>query len=102
MVREDCRPPSLPPFLYGPATLYRREKNLKEILSPSLFLPALNKNESSISTCKQCDICRNDFISDNKLKFKVTGRGYSVRGSLSCNSLMLVTICHVKIAETSK
>ena len=46
MVREDWRPPPLPPFLYGPATLYRREKNLKEILSPSLFLPALNKNES--------------------------------------------------------
>ena len=28
-------------------TIYRREKNLKEMLSPSLFTPKFNKNESS-------------------------------------------------------
>ena len=31
-------------------TLYRREKNVKQILSPSLFPPKFNKNESSISS----------------------------------------------------
>ena len=37
-------------------SLYRREKNLKKMLSPSLF-PAKPKNsESCIASCKKCDI----------------------------------------------
>ena len=43
-------------------TLYGREKNLKGILSPSLF-PAKTKNsESCITSCKKCDICKNYLI----------------------------------------
>ena len=67
-------------------TLYRREKNLKEILSPSLF-PAKPKNsESCITSCKKCDIYKNYLITDNKFKSKVTGKFYNVRGSLCCNN----------------
>ena len=66
-------------------TLCRREKNLKEILSPSLF-PAKPKNSGScITSCKKCDICKNYLLTDNKFKSKVTGRFYNVRGNLSCN-----------------
>ena len=36
-------------------TIYRREKNLKEILSPSLPPPKFNKNETSISNYNKCD-----------------------------------------------
>ena len=55
-------------------TLYRREKNLKEILSPSLF-PAKPKNsESCITSCKKRDICKNYLITDNEFKCKITGR----------------------------
>ena len=65
--------------------LYRREKYLKEILSPSLF-PAKPKNsESCKASCKKCDICKNYLLTDNKFKCKVTGRFYNVRGNLSCN-----------------
>ena len=40
-------------------TLYRREENLKGILSPSLF-PAKPKNsESCITSCMKCDIYKN-------------------------------------------
>ena len=67
-------------------TLYRREKNLKEILSPSLFPVKPENSESCITSCKKCDICKNDLLTDNKFKCKVTGRFYKVRGNLSCNS----------------
>ena len=77
-------------------TTYRREKNLKEILSPSLFPPKFNKNESYISNCNKCDICKNYLISDNKFKRTVTGRVYSVRESLSCNSPNVIYIISCK------
>ena len=67
-------------------TLYRREKTLKEILSPSLF-PAKPKNsEICITSCKKCDIYKNYLITDNKFKCKVTGWFYNVRGNLCCNN----------------
>ena len=77
-------------------TIYRREKNLKEILSPSLFPPKFNKNESYISNCNKCDICKDYLISGNKFKCKVIGRVYSVRGSLSCNSPNVIYIISCK------
>ena len=86
---EDMKKLFLPNSL---TAMYRREKNLKEILSPSLFPLKFNKNESSISNCNNCDICKNHLISDNKFKCKVTDRVYSVRGSLSCNSRYVVYI----------
>ena len=71
-------------------TLYRREKNLKEILSPSLF-PAKPKNSAScIIFCKKCGICKNYLITNNKFKCKVTGRFYNVRGNLYCNSINVI------------
>ena len=72
-------------------TIYRREKNLKEILSCSLFPPKFSKNESSISTCNKWDICKNYLISNNKFQCKVTVTVDNVRGSLSCNSPNLFT-----------
>ena len=77
-------------------TIYRREKNFKEILSPSLFPPKFNKNESYISNCNKCDICKNYLIFDNKFNCKATGRVYSVRGSLSCNSPNVINIISCK------
>ena len=44
--------------------LHKREKNLKKDLSPSPFPPKFNKNESLISSCNQCDTCKNYL--DNK------------------------------------
>ena len=80
-------------------SLYRREKNLKKILSPSLF-PAKPKNrESCITACKKCDICKNDLLTDNKFKFRVTGRFYNVRGNLSCNSSNVIYLISCKNCE---
>ena len=80
-------------------TLYRREKNLKKILSPSLF-PAKPKNsESCITSCKKCDICKNYLLTDNKFTCKVTGRLYNVRGNLSCNSSDVIYLISCKNCE---
>ena len=80
-------------------TLYRREKNLKEILPPSLF-PAKPKNsESCIKSYEKCDICKNYFIIDNKFKCKVTGRFYNVRGNLCCNSSNVIYLISCKNCE---
>ena len=73
-------------------TISRRKKNPKEILSPTLLPPKFNKDEGYISNRNNCDICKNYLISDNKFKFKVTGRVCSVRGSLSCNNPVIYII----------
>ena len=72
-------------------TLYRREKNLKEILSPSLFPVRPKNSDSCITSCMKCDICKNYLITDKNFKCKVSDRFYNVRGNLCCNGTMLST-----------
>ena len=72
-------------------TLSRREKNLKEILSLSLF-PAKPKNsEICITSCKKCDICKNYLFTDNKFKCKVTGRFIMSKAICVVTAVMLST-----------
>ena len=70
--------------------IYTREKNLKEILFLFLFIPKFNKIEGSISNCNKCNICKNYLISNNTFRCNVTGRVYSVRGSLSYSNPNLI------------
>ena len=77
-------------------TLHRREKNLKEILSLSLFPAKLKNSESCITSCKKCDIFKNYLLTDNKFKCKVTGRFYIVRANLSCNSINVIYLISCK------
>ena len=49
-------------------TLYRREKNIKEILSSSLFPSKAKQIENSITSSNKCDICKNFLLSDTKFK----------------------------------
>ena len=65
-------------------TLYRRKKNLKEILSPLLFLAKPKNIESCITSCKKSDICKSYLITDNRLSVK-----------LLVGFLMSVAICLV-------
>ena len=67
-------------------TLYRHEKNLKEILSPSLFSSKAKQIKNSITSCNKCHICKNFIVPETKFKCKVTGRVYNIRGKLTCNS----------------
>ena len=76
--------------------LCKRENNLNESLSLSLFPPKFDKNKISINSCNKCNICSSYLICDNKFNCKVTGRVYTVRGSLSCNSPKLVYVISCK------
>ena len=80
-------------------TLYRRKKNLKEILSPLLFLAKPKNIESCITSCKKSDICKSYLITDNRFKCKVTGRFSNVSGNLSCNSSNVIYLISCKNCE---
>ena len=79
-------------------TLYRREENLKEILSLSLYPAKPKNNESCMASCKKCDICKNYMLTGNKFKGKVTV-GFIVRGNLSCNSSKVIYLISCKNCE---
>ena len=64
------------------------------------MFPAKSKNsEHCITSCKKCDICKNYLITDNKFKFKVTGRFYNVRGNLCYNSSNVIYLISCKNCE---
>ena len=41
------------------STIFKRNKNLKEILAPSKYPNPKNSRQNSITSCKKCDICKN-------------------------------------------
>ena len=75
-------------------TIYRRNKNLKELLSPSLYPSKSITKSSSISSCNTCDICKNYMIFESTFTCTVTGRTYFVRGELNCNSCQVIYLIH--------
>ena len=81
---------------------YRKGKNLKELISPSLFpQPQLaTKSQSMVSKCGQkCDIRDNFLGCRNKFNCKVTGKTCNVRGNLSCNSVNVVYLISCKMCK---
>ena len=45
--------------------IYRRNKNLKELLSPSLYPNRKSTESNSIISCNSCDICKNYMVFEN-------------------------------------
>ena len=71
-------------------TIYRRNKNLKELLSPSLFPNRKSTKSNSIISCNSCDICKNYMVFENMFTCTVTGKKYFVKGELQCNSCNII------------
>ena len=46
-------------------TIHRPNKNLKELLSPSLFPYKKSTKSNSIISCNSCDICNNYMVFEN-------------------------------------
>ena len=70
---------------------YRRGKNLKEMVSPSLFPIKTGQAPSSISKWdKRCDICSNYLVFDDNFVCTATCKKYKIRGQLSCNSINVI------------
>ena len=72
-------------------TVYKRNRNLKEILSPSLYTKKFNEKKlSTITSCKKCDICKNFLICSDYFICKATKKKYFIRGELNCNSTNII------------
>ena len=66
---------------------YKRNKNLREILSPSLFPRTTKQNECYIKECnKKCDICKNFLVVSPDFTCFATKRKYKIKGILKCDS----------------
>ena len=76
--------------------IFRRGKNLKEILSPSRFPSTQKQNECSINVCGSCNICKNYYNTSPVFKCKVTGITYKVKGNITCNSRYVVYLITCK------
>ena len=65
---------------------YRINKNLKEIILPSLFPRTVKENICSIEKYnRRCDICKNFFVLSTEFTCDATKRKYKIRGFLICN-----------------
>ena len=56
------------------STIYKRNKNLKGLIAPSIYTKKINTRTSSITSCNNCDICKNYMILDNTFICTVTGK----------------------------
>ena len=71
--------------------IYKRGKNVTEILSPSSFPSTKNLIFGLIGNCnKRCDICTNFMVFDTTFNCTETGNYYKVKGTLSSNSVNVV------------
>ena len=70
--------------------IYRRNPNLKEILSPSRFPKQQHNNKFVHNFCNRCDLCKNFLNKKSTFRCTVTGQVYRIRGTLSCNSKYVI------------
>ena len=76
---------------------YKRSKNLREILSPSLFPRTTKQNECSIKECnRKCDICKNFLIASSDFTCFATKRKYKIKGILKCDSRNVIYLISCK------
>ena len=77
---------------------YKRNKNLREILSPSSFPRTTKQNECSIKEYnKKCDICKN-FLAAVSTDFSCFAikRKYKIKGILKCDSRNIIYLISCK------
>ena len=74
------------------STIYKRNKNLKELIAPSVYPKKINTTRSSITSCNNCDICKNYMVFDNTFICTVTGKSYFMKGQLNCESINAIYI----------
>ena len=74
-------------------TIYKSNKNLKELLSPSVFPDRKSTKSNSLISCNSYDICNNCMVFEVMFTCAVTGKKYFVKEELhsnSCNVMYLV------------
>ena len=74
------------------STIFKRNKNLKEILAPSKYPNPKNSRQNSITSCNKCDICKNYMVFDRTFRCTVTGKVYYIKGEMNCESSNIIYI----------
>ena len=72
------------------STIFKRNKNLKEILAPSKYPDPKNSRQNCITSCYKCDICKNYMVFDRTFKCTVTGKVYYIKGEMNCESTNVI------------
>ena len=77
------------------STIFKRNKNLKEILAPSKYPNPKNSRQNSITSCNKCDTCKNYMAFDRTFKCTVTGKVYYIKEEMNCEStnIIYLTTC---------
>ena len=78
---------------------YKRGKNFRELISPSIFPQAQAESHSKVSKCKskRCDICQNYLVCKNEFACTVRRKTYKVRGKLCCTSSNVIYLISCKL-----
>ena len=70
---------------------YRRNKNLKELISSSLIHRTIKENNCSTGKCnRRYDICTNVLVLSTEFTYYATKRKYKIRGFLTCSTKSVV------------
>ena len=70
---------------------YRLNKNLKELISPSLFPRTIKKNNCSIEKCnRRCNISKNFVVLSTEFICHATKRKCKIRGFLTCSAKNII------------
>ena len=70
--------------------VYKRNKNLKELLTASLFPMTRKEKRSCVASSNTCDICKNYMVFSSAFVSTVTGKKYHIRGKFTCNSTNII------------
>ena len=75
----------------------RRNKNLKEIIFPSLFPRTIKENNYSIEKCnRRCDICKKCLVLSIEFTCHANKCNHKRRGFLTCNTKNIIYLIACK------
>ena len=72
------------------STIYRRDKNLEQLLAPSKYPNPKNSRQNPITSCNKCDICISYIVFDRTFKCTVTGKVCYIKDAMNCESINVI------------
>ena len=79
-----------PAYIFS--TIFKCNKNLKEILAPSRYPNPKNRTQNCITSCYKCDLCKNYMVFDRTFKYTVTVKVYYIKAEMNCESTNVIYI----------
>ena len=76
---------------------YKKKRNLKEFISPSLFPKIIKENNCSVEKCTRgCDIFKNFLVVSTELTCHATKRKCKIKVNLTCNTNNIIYLITCK------